>query len=78
MRLIVLLIVVVIIGMLSARQLRTPQQSGSSSAISSAAQSQLPRVPQQPQGIKQFQKDINHFVDDAGKQRKAQIDEAAQ
>jgi hypothetical protein len=60
---------VAILGAIAVQQLRPtpPDKAGGAST---------PKIPTRPQDIETFERDINRFVEDAGRRRASEIDEA--
>jgi hypothetical protein len=73
MRLIVLLVVLLIIGLLVHRQIgEIPDRSVDVPAAGSGPE--VPRVPQRPQDLPVFERQMDQFMQDAGEERRRQLD----
>lgn len=64
-----LLVVVAVIGLVLAKWLGHPPPPVAPEPPRQAATREPPQVPTRPQDLKQFEQDINHFMQDAAKQR---------
>lgn len=72
MKLIGLLIALAIVGLLVARQQGGPSPEGPKY---DAEAPQPPRVPTQGRDVPQFERDMDHFMDDSERQQKERIEE---
>jgi len=72
MRVLLLLVVLAIIGLTLARWLG--EKPVASRVPPEAATSAAPAVPTRPQELKQFEQDLNRFLQDAATQRGHQAD----
>lgn len=72
MRILLLLVVLALIGLTLARWLG--EKPTVARVPPPAAPPALPAVPTRPQELKQFEQDLNRFLEDAATQRRRQID----
>lgn len=73
MRLIMMLLALAVMGLLVARQLKSPSAEVSPAVVEGASPG-VPSVPQRPQDLPRFEQDIQRFVDDAAKKRLPEVD----
>ena len=73
MRIVLLLVVLAVIGLTLARWLGQPPPT---SPVPPPAESAAaaPAVPTRPQDLKQFEQDLNRFMQDAASQRRREAD----
>ena len=69
MRIVLLLVVVAVIGLTLVKWLSHSPPPIPPEPSRQAATREPPQVPTRPQDLKQFEQDINHFMQDAAKQR---------
>lgn len=71
MRMVLLLVVVAVIGLVLVKWLNhsPPPVLSEPHPPHQAATREPPQVPTRPQDLKQFEQDMNHFMQDAAKQR---------
>ncbi|MFO8003412.1 hypothetical protein [Thioalkalivibrio sp.] len=73
MRLILMLAALLIVGLLLYRQIgEVPDRALDVPAADSGAE--VPRVPQRPQDLPVFEEQMHEFMQDAGEQRRRQLD----
>ena len=75
MRILLLLVVLAVIGLTLARWLGQPPKPAPTPAeATTTAAPAVPAVPTRPQELKQFEQDLNRFLQDAATQRGRQAD----
>ena len=72
MRIVLLLVVLAVIGLTLVRWLGQPRRTAP--APPEAAATATPAVPTRPQDLKQFEQDLNRFMQDAASQRRREAD----
>ncbi len=77
MRLIILLIALIVIGLLVSNEISNETQPNAESAVGPAS-SDVPKIPVQPKDVKQFEKDMNAFMDNKASEQARRIDQATQ
>lgn len=76
MRLISILAVMLIIGYLVKTQLAGGESSQPAEVLTEGAPVDTPKVPTTPDGLKNFDKDVDAFVQQAADEREARMKEA--
>lgn len=77
MRLIILLIVLVVIGLLVSNKISNETQPSAESPAGPAS-SDVPKIPVLPKDVKQFEKDMNAFMENEASEQARKIDQATQ
>lgn len=77
MRLIMLLVALVIVALLVGRQMNNSVQPNVEGSMA-PADSGVPKVPVRPQGVEQFEKDMNKFMEDEASEQAKKLKQITQ